>query len=167
MAAALASNFNDVDTGETHGGTNIEDIIISAHPFRGGVVSFAAVVKPGRFNDNAKFRHCADLIDVVITDEQKATLLNGSAAKKDVIDLANDIAKACMKQLNVWDLKPKGRQGYTGVGLRVQTVKKWNPDLNVNKLAPDPSDVTQLSQAAKELKEAASQKGQQTLSFSK
>ena len=86
---------------------------------------------------------------------------------KDVMDLAKDIAKACMKQLNVWDLKPKARPGYAGVGLRVQKVKAWNPDLNVSKSAPDKSDATQLSQAAKELKAAASQPGQQTLSFRK
>jgi len=166
-SAALAGNFNDVDTGDTHGGTNIEDIIISAHPFRGGVVSLSTVVKPGRFSDNAKFYHCADLIDVVITDEQKAALLKESATKKDVMDLANDISKACMKQLNVWDLKLKARPGYTGVGVRVQKVKAWNPDLDVSKSAPDKTDVTQLSQAAKELKAAASQPGQQTLSFRK
>jgi len=166
-AVGLAGNFNDVDTGDTHGGTNIEDIIISAHPFRGGVVSLSTVVKPGRFSDNAKFYHCADLIDVVITDEQKAALLKESATKKDVMDLANDISKACMKQLNVWDLKLKARPGYTGVGARVQKIKAWNPDLDVNKLVPDKSDETQLSQAAKDLKAAASQPGQQTLSFQK
>ena len=164
VTAALAANFNDVDTGDTHGGTNIEDIIISAHPFRGGAVSFASVVRPGRFNDNAKFKHCADLIDAVITDEQKAALLNELATNIDVQDRANDIAKACMKQLNVWDFKKKAKRGYTGVGARVQKVKAWNPDLDVSKLAPDPSEAS-LSQAAKGLKEAASKPGQQTLSF--
>lgn len=139
----LRDNYNNVDTGDTHGGTNIQDIITSA-TFNGTEVTFMGLTKPARFKDNAKFNHCCSLFAAVATPQQKELLL-ASLPRMQLQQLADEIAEACILQLTKWEGKESknSRKGYAGVGLRVQKIKVWNKSLDLNATAPLPKEKAQ------------------------
>ena len=140
---SLRSNYNNVDTGDTHGGTDIQDIITSA-TFNGPEVTFKGLKRLERFKDNAKFNHCCSLFAAVATPEQKALLLT-SLSRIALRQLADEIADACMLQLTKWEGKETGaKKGYAGVGARVQKIKTWNKSLDLDATAPIPENEVQV-----------------------
>lgn len=140
---SLRSNYNNVDTGDTHGGTDIQDIITSA-TFNGPEVTFKGLKRLERFKDNAKFNHCCSLFAAVATPEQKALLLT-LLSRIELRKLADEIADACMLQLTKWEGKETGaKKGYAGVGARVQKIKAWNKSLDLDATAPIPENEVQV-----------------------
>ena len=90
-------------------------------------MKFSGLKCPQRFTAGTKFRHCLDLLDSVITEDQK-TQLQSSLESADLETLAGCIAEACMVQLDKWKSKPKHgirtTTSYAGMGMRVATEKK-------------------------------------------
>ena len=131
----LVRNYDSVDADQQHGGTQLQDIITYAYNnnhFKNGAVSFEGLLRPHRFLDNAKFKHCLDLCDVVATEEQFTTLKTAGLDATVVENLANTIKDSCLAQLVLWEALKKPKKagpGYTGVGTRVQAIKKQHGDL--------------------------------------
>ena len=93
---------------------------------------------PHRFKDDAKFRHCLDLFDIVATEDQITTLKSADLDAKVLENTANNIKDACLAQLVLWEALPKPKKagpGYSGVGKRVQALKTMHGDLKSIKLA--------------------------------
>ena len=108
----LVRNYDSVDADQQHGGTQLQDIITYAYNnnhFKSGAVSFAGLLRPHRFLDNAKFKHCLDLFDVVATEEQFTTLKTADLDATVVENVANTIKDSCLAQLVLWEAlkKPK------------------------------------------------------------
>ncbi|EJK69899.1 hypothetical protein THAOC_08804 [Thalassiosira oceanica] len=128
---AMIPNANAADLDEQHGGTKLEDIITNFSQWlaRGNEISsLAGVQPPQRFKDGAKYRHCIDLLDVSITDEQRAKLKTSLPAS-DLQEVADEISKRAMLKLNemvvvVGMSAPKRATAeYSGVGARVAKFK--------------------------------------------
>jgi hypothetical protein len=124
----LVANYNSVDADQAHGGTQIQDIITNAYRTEGykSPVAFRELLRPFRFKDNSKFKHCLDLFDAVATDEQCEILGKPGLDKTALQGVANAIADACMDQLDNWEgnvKRGKQKKGYAGVGTRVSGLK--------------------------------------------
>jgi hypothetical protein len=111
-------------------GTNTEDIITNAyykqHFSPGGEWTFGTISRDAQFTDNAKFRSCLQLFEVVATDADKRALEEPNLNATELHDLAVRIAQTGMQKLLELEGQPTvGRytRGYTGVGKRVRAIK--------------------------------------------
>jgi hypothetical protein len=84
-------------------GTNLEDIVMDAyynkHFKSGGQWSFTTIQKDERFQDNAKFERCLQLLDVALTDDKKRELEKEGLDATIALNIAHSVAKIAMKKL--------------------------------------------------------------------
>ena len=126
----MEENYNGVDADEKQGGLSLASIIVAGYDngyFQHGV-SFTPerMRKPFRFSDAAKYNHCMDLFEAVVSEEQRLQLIKPSLPLLDLNDVAHEISEACIERLCQLEGKRRRasmRPGYTGVGLRVQKIK--------------------------------------------
>ena len=128
---AMLQSSNSADVEERHNGTKLEDIVTwySQSLVRGNEISNLVSIKPPqRFKDQAKFRHCVDLLDVSMTDEQR-TALKSPLNASDLQDTAEAISEGAMARLSEMGVMcgikapKKAKPEYSGVGARVVKIK--------------------------------------------
>ena len=134
-ANTLENNYNDTNADGTNTGTTIDDIIQVAYQkgaFK-SAVKFKGIERPTQFDTHKeKYNHCLDLFEAVVTDEQRNELARDDLTLEQIINVSNSIGDACLVRLTELEgvAKPKAGRGYSGVGARVQTMKKrWGDKL--------------------------------------
>lgn len=123
----MNTNYNNADANQEHGGTQIQDIITSMRESLKQGTTFTLLVPPHRFTDKSKFKHCLDLIELVATEDQRQKLKT-NLDNMELQEIADCIKKKCLLQLNklgklVGIKATKSKAGYSGVGLRVCSLK--------------------------------------------
>ena len=131
----MENNYNDTNADGTNTGTTIDDIIQVAYQkgaFK-SAVKFKGIERPTQFDTHKeKYNHCLDLFEAVVTDEQRNELARDDLTLEQIINVSNSIGDACLVRLTELEgvAKPKAGRGYSGVGARVQTMKKrWGDKL--------------------------------------
>lgn len=128
LEVELEKNYNNIDADQLHGGTALHNIISGA--YKQGLLNdgfiFSGLERPGRFTDNAKYKHCLDLLDAVVEDDEKEFLCKKGHSDQALEDKVRSISRRALDLLKRLEGNPeKGNHtdGYTGVGSRAQKIK--------------------------------------------